>query len=215
MASNKGNCYICAKEYTKAGMSKHLVSHYNDDINGEKQECITVKVEDRSGLYWLYLDISAKSNLKTLDDFLRKIWLECCGHLSAFYYKGYDEAAMSTPIAFIPVGATLSYEYDFGSTTDLKIKFLSRSFRKKQRNAVRLLARNVPYEFECNKCGKMADYIDQELIWRSDNPFVCEECSEKYDGCFLPVVNSPRMGVCGYCGDFDVYEFDAGKLESD
>ncbi len=24
----------------------------------------------------------------------------------------------------------------------------------------------------------------------------------------LPIVNSPRMGVCGYCGEDDVYTFD-------
>jgi len=23
----------------------------------------------------------------------------------------------------------------------------------------------------------------------------------------LPVTNSPRMGVCGYCGELDTYEF--------
>lgn len=34
--------------------------------------------------YWLYLEMPARATLTDLDGFLRDIWLECCGHLSAF-----------------------------------------------------------------------------------------------------------------------------------
>jgi hypothetical protein len=34
--------------------------------------------------YWLHLEVPSKFTLDALDDFLRAIWLECCGHLSAF-----------------------------------------------------------------------------------------------------------------------------------
>lgn len=40
--------------------------------------------------YWLYADISMTSTLKTLDTFLRDIWLECCGHMGAFYWSDYS-----------------------------------------------------------------------------------------------------------------------------
>ncbi len=47
-----------------------------------------------------------------------------------------------------------------------------------------------------------------------DNPFLCEACIENYehgDEMLLPVVNSPRMGVCGCCGEQDVCAFDPEK----
>ncbi|GHV12564.1 hypothetical protein FACS189491_05810 [Spirochaetia bacterium] len=35
--------------------------------------------------YWLLLDIALNATLEDFDDFLRQIWLECCGHMSGFY----------------------------------------------------------------------------------------------------------------------------------
>ena len=35
-------------------------------------------------MYWLHLDASAEATLEDLDGYLRKCWLECCGHRSAF-----------------------------------------------------------------------------------------------------------------------------------
>jgi len=31
---------------------------------------------------------------------------------------------------------------------------------------------------------------------------------KEYEDMFLPIVNSPRVGVCGYTGDADEREFD-------
>ncbi len=38
----------------------------------------------RLPMYWLHLEMPASARLADLDNFLRDIWLECCGHLSAF-----------------------------------------------------------------------------------------------------------------------------------
>ncbi|MCX8037978.1 MAG: plasmid pRiA4b ORF-3 family protein [Candidatus Sumerlaeia bacterium] len=38
--------------------------------------------------YWLYLNAPAEATLVDLDVFLRKIWVECCGHLSKFTIGG-------------------------------------------------------------------------------------------------------------------------------
>jgi hypothetical protein len=46
--------------------------------------------------------------------------------------------------------------------------------------------------------------------------FYCENCSKEHrdDDHFLhPVVNSPRMGVCGYDGELDVFGFDPKFLK--
>lgn len=44
-------------------------------------------------------------------------------------------------------------------------------------------------------------------IWESENPFFCEACAEAHahDDMLLPVTNSPRMGVCGDCGELDTF----------
>ncbi|BCL80655.1 hypothetical protein ccbrp13_31200 [Ktedonobacteria bacterium brp13] len=35
-------------------------------------------------MYWMHLEVSTGATLADLDHFLRKSWLECYGHLSAF-----------------------------------------------------------------------------------------------------------------------------------
>ncbi|MBQ3265829.1 MAG: hypothetical protein IJH07_08660 [Ruminococcus sp.] len=211
----KGNCYVCGKELTKAGAKRHLLTH---EYSGEKsQNCRIVKVEfpyDKD--YWLYLDIPFTSTLRSLDSFLREIWLECCGHMSAFYVGVYEEVGMSRKIATISDGSVLRYAYDFGSTTELIISFVGTITRKYQKNAVRLLVRNEAPLYHCAVCGKPAKELCCECIYEIDNPFYCESCANVHynetEHHMLPVVNSPRMGVCGYEGEMDVYEFDPEKL---
>ena len=79
----RGNCYICGKELSKAGVKKHLAVHqHNGPEAGE--ECVLLKIEGAYYKdYWLFLDIPLTATLDGLDRFLREIWLECCGHMSA------------------------------------------------------------------------------------------------------------------------------------
>ena len=81
-----------------------------------------------------------------------------------------------------------------------------------QKNDITLLARNQAYHFTCGVCGKPASYVCDECAYEKENPFYCEacnsdekkhECGEEYS---LPVCNSPRMGVCSYEGDEDLFE---------
>ena len=103
---------------------------------------------------------------------------------------------------FRGVGAQGRHEYDFGSTTELVLKVTGERDGRLGRAAVRLLARNDPPVWPCAECGQpatavcAAHYVDS-------SPFVCaahESAHACEDEAFLPVVNSPRMGVCGYGG---------------
>ncbi|MBK5247471.1 MAG: hypothetical protein JJE49_09435 [Peptostreptococcaceae bacterium] len=38
--------------------------------------------------YWLIIECKENAMLQDADQFLRDIWLECCGHLSAFDIRG-------------------------------------------------------------------------------------------------------------------------------
>src|SRR5260370_31180368 len=47
--------------------------------------------------YWMHLELPAEATLQTLDDFLRRTWLECCGHLSNFDVAGASYASYPDP----------------------------------------------------------------------------------------------------------------------
>ena len=210
MAGTKGNCYLCGAEISKGAIKNHIIKKHD----GEGQKCALLKVEgayDKD--YWLYIDVPLEETLESVDEFLRKIWLECCQHMSAFrmkqeYWDEDTDYGKEFEVGSFPTGTQLIHEYDFGSTTETLITFMGEIRRPPQKEAVRLLARNVPPKFFCSVCGAEADFIDTEAAYSSENPFFCTKCAKDRDQCLLlPVTNSPRMGVCGYEGEYDHYAF--------
>ncbi len=194
-------------------MKNHLLKAHGVQ-NGE-QECCLLKIEGAYNKdYWLYVDVPIDKSLSGVDSFLRKIWLECCGHMSVFSGSGRIEIGKARKLRAFSVRDKLSHEYDFGSTTDTLITVVGTIRREKQKENVRLLARNIPPQFECEKCGKPADYICTECKYQINNPLYCTECSEKHEHeeMLLPVTNSPRMGECGYDGELDVFAFNPAKF---
>ncbi len=221
MAASKGNCFLCGAELGKVAMKNHILKKHTGQSNtGPVQKCLLLKVEGAYGKnYWLYLDVPLNKPLSAVDEFLRAIWLECCGHLSAFYEadgRGYEEINPAKKWSFFSPGDCLRHDYDFGDTTETLITVVDTVERPAQKEAVRLLARNVPPQFTCVECGAPAEYICTECRCQIDQPFYCAKCAEDHeheDLMLLPVTNSPRMGVCGYCGDGDVYEYSPPRLQ--
>jgi hypothetical protein len=166
--------------------------------------------------YWLHLAAPADARLAEVDEFLRDIWLECCGHLSAFNFRGRqaissldpdfeplwdDQEDMSAQLKeVLQPGTVFDYEYDFGSTTELRLKVLG--VIEAAAGEVRLLARNDQPRILCDACGKSpAMKICTEC--QGNGGWFCDGCAEEHecDPTFLlPVVNSPRTGVCAYGG---------------
>lgn len=222
--TSTGTCALCGYQSSKAGMTRHLKTcpgKHDASGKGRAARLFHLRVESaESPLYWLDLEIKASATLMQLDDFLRAIWLECCGHLSAFEIAGLQyspDVDMAGDDFFDPIGdyglnvklaevlepgMSFSHEYDFGSTTYLKLSVKGEREGRIGRDSLRLLARNDPPEWVCQICGKPAAHIHTEELWDSDNPFYCEAPAEEHgdDWALLPVVNSPRMGVCGYTG---------------
>jgi hypothetical protein len=164
--------------------------------------------------YWLHLAVPVEAALSRLDAFLRRIWLECCGHLSAFTIRGqryssqamkeYGESGMSARLGrLLDPGMTFFYEYDFGSTTELSLKVIGLRERRTNRGVVELLARNDRPQVACQRCGSNpATQICTECAC-TDQGWLCEGCAEDHEcgtEMCLPVVNSPRAGVCAYTG---------------
>lgn len=104
----------------------------------------------------------------------------------------------------LTVGQKFSYEYDFGSTTHLALKVMAEREGQalSEDEEVKVLARNLPPFIACQVCGKRATQVAGGY-YDADEHGYCDECVEKLDedvDMLLPVVNSPRVGVCGYEG---------------
>ena len=91
----KGKCKYCGKEYTFSYMNKHLPvceerqKKWAEETGGKKCGYFELAVYPKYNRdYWLYVEIKETATLKDVDQFLRDIWVECCGHLSAFKIGG-------------------------------------------------------------------------------------------------------------------------------
>lgn len=217
-----GKCSFCNATFSKTALTKHLKSckQRKDalETSSKKQKLQKTKsfhlvVEGRHlSEYWMHLSVPANTTLKDLDAFLRDIWLECCGHLSAFTIEGtiysisptreYDEKGMKVALDnVLDPGMKFYHEYDFGTTTDLTLRVVS-ELEGKASKSIQILARNDPPPIACESCGKIATQVCAECIW-SDKGWLCDKCGRKHEcgeDMLLPVVNSPRVGMCGYTG---------------
>jgi Plasmid pRiA4b ORF-3-like protein len=168
-------------------------------------------------MYWMHLEVPASTTLATLDQFLRNTWLECCGHLSAFEIAGvryaidagmYDDWDMGEKSMRVRLDKVLSpeqtcsYEYDYGTTTELKLRVISEYEVETKGKAIQVLARNTPPVILCEGCGKPATEVCSQCIF-DDRGWLCDDCAEEHEcgeEMLLPVVNSPRVGMCAYTG---------------
>ena len=198
-----GNCFMCGKNAAKTAMKNHICKDHN---NGD-EACYLMKAEGAYNKdYWLFFSVPIDATLTAVDKFLRQIWCECCGHLSAFRQGG-REFGKGRKISALDIGDKLLYEYDFGSTTEILLTVVGEISRPKQREKVLLLARNEPLSEPCDNCQSPAVYVD---AWGGG--CLCESCAEEADeDALLPFVNSPRMGECGYTGEEDRWIFDPKK----
>lgn len=209
----KSKCILCNSEFARQGITRHIKScltkHFQKTLKAKSVPLVYLNVSDAFNPdYFLHLLISESATLKNLDTFLRNIWLECCGHLSSFSYQRYgDEIQMSRKIKDVfTAGTALNYQYDFGSTTELSVKAIGYYIGTTEGNKkVQIIARNAQPLIPCDGCNsKPAVQICTECQW-DQNGWLCEECSKNHEcenEMFLPVVNSPRTGICGYTGNY-------------
>lgn len=228
--SSPGKCNLCGQEFNKPGMARHLKKCRADHDpsatkKGQRRKTFHLMAEGQyRPEYWLHIEMPADATLRTLDAFLRDTWVECCGHLSAFTIEntsyeldtgGVDAMwldifgparptkSMNTRLgAVLSPGLKFQYEYDFGTTTTLALKVIGEHEAAIPRDAVSILARNDPPQFQCEACGEPATQVCSQCIYDGGG-FVCDEHAEEHkcgEDMLLPVVNSPRMGECGYTG---------------
>jgi len=215
-----GECVLCHASAPKAQITRHVAAclKARPSQPGRQVKALHLRVEGKyNPEYWMHLEIASALTLYDLDVFLRHTWLECCDHMSCFTIggqryayapfneglSGRREKSMDAKLyKVVPSGVEFTHEYDYGSTTEVLLRTLGAHEAAFPDGAVRLLARNTPIEVRCIECKKVATIV--EAGWNGLNPdrCFCKECADSRieEGMSLPIVNSPRVGVCAYCG---------------
>ncbi len=221
---SRGTCTFCSKEMTKGGLTRHLSScskrkDATGDATGRPETIYHLVVSDAySPMFWLHLEMRDSAELTHLDHYLRTIWLECCGHLSAFtigevqytqiFDDGFDGWIEQKPMdiavkKLFNKGMTIPYEYDFGSTSALKIEIKGeRKGAPLSEHPIYLMARNNMPDVLCMVCGQPATYLCMECVYEDEEPgLLCEKHADEHPhedyGEPHALLNSPRVGVCG------------------
>ena len=217
---SRGTCAYCGEEFVKSGAGRHL------EKCGQRLQAIKaaessnhpvetlwhlrVQAANAKG-FWLDLEMRGSASLSTLDTYLRAIWLECCGHMSEFTVGGWGGSKIGNARKADDVFAketALRHLYDFGTTSETDIKVVnSRHGKATTKRPIALMARNNMPEMLCNECNQPAGWLCLECLYEADEPgiwFLCDEHVKDHPhdeyGEPLPLVNSPRLGMCGYDG---------------
>jgi hypothetical protein len=213
---SRGTCLHCGFEGTKNAMSKHLPAcpkrlEAAESATGDPETLLLLRVQDYYAKdFWLDIEMRGTATLKDLDAYLRAIWLECCGHMSQFYLlqRFGAEVGMKNQVATVFQKApSLHYIYDFGTSSEITITWMSaREGAPLTRKPLVLLSRNRIPEMVCDECDKQAKYqCDECMIEDGEWAVFCHSCMEAHhhqeNYGFTTIVNSPRLGMCGYQGD--------------
>jgi hypothetical protein len=203
----------------KGGISKHLatcaqrqkVMAEADQKRGEQQRLYHVRVQAAyQSEFWLDLEMNGSATLKDLDYYLRAIWLECCGHLSQFTvggaWSGRELAMKSRADQVFGPDTELTHVYDFGTSSETRIKVTAiRTGKPTTSHPIALMARNIMPQASCIECGQPATWLCIECLVEEDSPgTLCDQHAKDHPhdnyGEPMPLVNSPRTGMCGYTG---------------
>jgi hypothetical protein len=215
---SKGTCAYCGKELSKAGITKHLetcpqrqaVIATAEAKKGDSERLYHLRIQDAyRSEFWLDLEMRGSKTLRDLDNYLRAIWLECCGHLSQFSLGGAFAQEIGKQRKLNDVfraGGELTHVYDFGTSSETIVKCVEvREGKPTTNKAIALMARNTMPDYVCIKCGKPATHLCMEcLIEDETEGTLCDQHTRNHPhddyGEPIPLVNSPRMGMCGYDG---------------
>jgi hypothetical protein len=224
-------CTYCNESVKEniASMKSHLKKCKGlaeQKIKLKSSEYALLKVEATYTNHWLTIKVHPNVFLSEIDAFLRKGWLECCGHMSQFSigtsFSGETYDMNVSLRTVLEHKNEFSYVYDFGTSTELKLKLIDYQELPNDGNIVLVMQNKAP-EILCSKCGKQRatemcfDCIDDQ----KENPLYCSKCIEKHGHLpdnsdyeeSAPFINSPRAGECAYDGPVDFSDYFPSKKE--
>lgn len=147
---SNGKCIFCNGLFDQDEIGKHLAKHLSqkekEDIGRTTSTFYHIIIGGNA--LFLHILVRGDSKMKTIDNFLRSIWLECCGHLSNFGYKKFN-ILMSETVAKVFAGKIkIFHDYDYGSTTQVDLKG-GKSYALHLKENLLLLSRNEPLKLMC------------------------------------------------------------------
>lgn len=212
---SEGTCSYCDGTYTKGGMGRHLRACSSREdaaatANGDEEPLYHLRVDDEwAPPFWLDLEMRGTTTLDDLDSYLRSIWLECCGHMSQFTTGGWGSRELpnsKTADEVLDADTELIHLYDFGTTSETRIRVMDvRNGAPTTDHSIALMARNDMPDIPCMKCDRQADWLCVECLYETeDSGNLCDDHVETHPhdayGAPMPLLNSPRTGMCGYSG---------------
>ena len=216
---SRGTCLFCGETIVKRSVTRHLAKcpkrlellRAADAATRPPETIWHLRVQAVGARgYWLDLEMAGSATLDKLDKYLRAIWLECCGHLSQFTIGGWGGTVIGKARkanAIFESSATLRHLYDYGTTSETDIYAVDlRVGQPLSKHPIYLMARNNPPDFVCQACGQPATWLCIECVVEDNEKtgFLCDQHVQHHPheefGEPTPVVNSPRMGMCGYDG---------------
>lgn len=217
-ARNSGNCRYCENTYTMEDMLGHLqrcpqraeviaMAEARGPSDLMLWHLVVQDVYDPA--YWLHLEMRGASTLTTLDRYLRAIWLECCGHLSEFSTgarRAVRVAKSRQADQVLRPRLVLFHFYDFGTPSGTELRVVGvRLGAAITRRPIELMARNAPPAYPCPTCGQPSVWMCWDCIEVGEDAFWCDNHGPAHrhdedEGTLVRIVNSPRLGMCGYDG---------------
>ncbi len=201
-------CLICHRVFFANKFVRHLGSCIPKQVGaGKTVQYVLIRARSEDFGHFAYFLIPDSKTLDDLDEILRNFWLNCCyEHMSAFFIRK-EELSMDLELRGFEPKSKLDYMYDFSYTTYLTIEVLKLfEFEPNPDNLSWILGHNEPFEYICDTCnkGKAVQLIPEGR----GRGFFCQTCfaesvygDDEYEEHYcLPVVNSPRMGICEYTG---------------
>ena len=93
--NSQGRCHVCggdiraddAATHAQACLMNHVTGRYrvpDCDERYARSQPILIQVRSEELRHWMVLVVQPTTSLRQLDQFLRRQWLECCGHMSYF-----------------------------------------------------------------------------------------------------------------------------------
>ncbi len=203
---SEGKCVFCDQLLLQDDIAQHLATHLatmeKEDKDKSPQTYCHIGVE--AAEMFLHLLVKGELTMKSIDRFLQNIWLDCCGHMSNFGHKDFKVSAKQKVGDVFQTKVKIFHDYDYGDTTRIFLRGI-KNYSLALKEDIVLLSRNEPLKLMCDKCKKQPA---ADICIVCDNTYFCQKCAEKHekecedfsDYSKMPVVNSPRMGVCGYTG---------------
>jgi len=222
MDAMPGRCFQCGVALPKTEMIAHVRSCCAEDVAETPLFLLFIEDAYFPETYWLLLEIAQNARLHVLDDFLRRAWVDCCGHYSQFLIDGevYGRRPNPSPVDLVldefarahtmdarlcdllSPGAAMTYAYDEIWPTELHVQVLAAERGPVPEDKVRVRARNFKPKRPCRLCGQPAVWLYTDT-WPLES--YCDAHARAHaawgkSDAFLPDVNSPRVGICTYRG---------------